>query len=425
MNEYAMMPKNDYANICNAVREKSGETKLYKSGEIANSILQIASDKAYSENDDVCFWDYDGTLIYSCSLAEAHTMTELPAPPDHSGDDIPLTFSEWNHTLEEVNNLKVGGDIGALYSPIDEKTHFTVRITKTTGLIVTVHWRWSNGKVIVDWGDGSEDVFAAASVGADATHEYSDYGEYQCTIYSEAGYNLGGSGSCVFLDDNKMLIGKFVMGKHTNWVWPGAQGERCFASSNIETFVFNPDVTGITGSGVLSGCCKLKHLNLPHGLKAIPHNTIMGCYSIKHISISGSLTTTGEYAFSGSNIERIILPDTVTARGRFTVLGCRLLKKIKLPSETTSITFREIKECYSLKEILIPESVTSLAGEDFMSTGITDYYFYPSTPPVMPVVSTFSGIHSSAIIHVPEASLELYQTATNWVTYADYMVGDL
>lgn len=43
MSEYAVMPKDDYANICNAVREKSGETKLYKSDEIATAIENIST----------------------------------------------------------------------------------------------------------------------------------------------------------------------------------------------------------------------------------------------------------------------------------------------------------------------------------------------------------------------------------------------
>ena len=48
--------------------------------------------------DDVCFWDYDGTLLLHLPLADAKNLTSLPTPPSHDG----LVFQEWNYTLEEI-----------------------------------------------------------------------------------------------------------------------------------------------------------------------------------------------------------------------------------------------------------------------------------------------------------------------------------
>ena len=57
------------------------------------------------ENDEVCFWDYEGTLLYSCSMAEARVMTAMPDFPDHSNDEVPITPLCWNWTLEQLHSI--------------------------------------------------------------------------------------------------------------------------------------------------------------------------------------------------------------------------------------------------------------------------------------------------------------------------------
>ena len=47
MSEYAVMPKADYQDACDAVREKTGGTALIKSGELGGLIREI---KSGSEN---------------------------------------------------------------------------------------------------------------------------------------------------------------------------------------------------------------------------------------------------------------------------------------------------------------------------------------------------------------------------------------
>lgn len=42
MNDFVIMPKKDYQDICNIVREKTGETDLIKSGELTAKIESIS-----------------------------------------------------------------------------------------------------------------------------------------------------------------------------------------------------------------------------------------------------------------------------------------------------------------------------------------------------------------------------------------------
>ena len=48
------------------------------------------------------FYDFEGTLVASYDADEIAGLTELPEAPDHSADEVPLTFEEWNWTLAEI-----------------------------------------------------------------------------------------------------------------------------------------------------------------------------------------------------------------------------------------------------------------------------------------------------------------------------------
>ena len=75
MADFVMVPEVDWQDICDSVREKTGGEDGLLSGDVAEAVRSIEGETiirdAYSEYDDVCFWDYDGTLLYSCTLEEA------------------------------------------------------------------------------------------------------------------------------------------------------------------------------------------------------------------------------------------------------------------------------------------------------------------------------------------------------------------
>lgn len=55
------------------------------------------------KRNDVNFFDYDGTLLYSYSWDEAKKLTELPALPVHPEYEV----REWNYTLEDIKEQGV------------------------------------------------------------------------------------------------------------------------------------------------------------------------------------------------------------------------------------------------------------------------------------------------------------------------------
>ena len=441
MADFVMVPESDWQDILDATREKTGGTEKLLSGEVAPAVRSIEGETiirdAYSEYDDVCFWDYDGTLLYSCTLEEAQTMTKLPKAPDHSGHDVPLTFVEWNWTLEDLHNLTTKADVGAIYKPTDNKTHFSFRITPTSGLNVTVAWynRSAIATLTLDWGDGSSEDYTHGGNGdVTITHTYSDYGTYHCSI-DPHGEKWNPGNSKGFIRDGigaTILVGDLILDSCVTWEWPGAQGTACFSGANISNCILPYNMENITGNSLLAKCVGLKHLNIPRSLTSSGFG-FQACRNMRRVSIPAGITEAGDYGFSGLYcMEEIRLPEKALFMGEATSTAQRFLftedyalKRVTLPKGHITLHMREFRYCYSLRSLIIPETVTEIGSNALAYTGIIDFYFYSIVPPTLTTTDAFDGTDKGAIIHVPAASLEAYKTATNWTAWADYMVGDL
>lgn len=62
----------------------------------------------------------------------------------------------------------------------------------------------------------------------------------------------------------------------------------------------------------LMGCRDLTTAKMPDNLEKIGNNTFKDCSSLEDIRISPTVTSIGEYAFSGCSLTDIQIPDNVT-----------------------------------------------------------------------------------------------------------------
>lgn len=115
-----------------------------------NTNVQI-SVKQYEK--DVCFYDYDGTLLYSYDVAEVLADDFVMPEPPYSHDL--LTFECWTMELDELKHeaaIMEVVNIVALYQPKDSKTYlfFNLVDDKTITLLIN-----SKNTATIDWGDGT------------------------------------------------------------------------------------------------------------------------------------------------------------------------------------------------------------------------------------------------------------------------------
>ena len=405
-------------------------------------------DSSSANQNNVNFYDYDGTLVTSYSLSEAQSFTALPDGPTHSG----LTFQGWNYTLEKVKAFTHPMDVGAMYTTDDGKTRLHIRIAAEGRMNVPLYISQTvtNG-VMIDWGDGSATETLAGTGNVNTKHAYANIGDYVITLDLVDGCTLGfGDGTdsycvlgsmnnngrvyCNMLQDVQVGTGITSIGSYAF--------QNCFSLASITI----PNSVTSIGDYAFQNCHSLASIAIPNGVTSIGTSAFSSCYSLASIIIPDSVTSIGDYMFQycyslasiaipngvtsiGTNafsscysLASIPILDGVTVINSYAFSDCSSLTSITIPDGVTSIGNYAFSSCYSLASIIIPDSVTSIKARAFSSCcGMAEYHLKPTTPPELSNTNAFQNIPSDCIIYVPAGCLNAYQNATNWATYANKM----
>ena len=372
--------------------------------------------------------DYDGTVLKEARLNEGDTFT-LPNAPSHDG----LVFQEWSCSQEMVDNTITIADnnvmVGAVYTTASGLSEFDIELTKVTGLDVTFNMDGTK-----DCGDGSSDDLT--------THTYTTYGKYtiKCngtTMTTSYSSGLFGQSSGV-MNYYCTSVRLANVSSIRDYVFL-----YCYSLTNI---TIPSSVTSI-GLYAFAHCYSLTNITIPSRVTSIGIYAFSYCYSLTDITIQSSVTNIGNYAFyycysltsmampSGVtsvgdsvfthcySLTNITIPSGVAIMGRNIFHSCYSLVNVTISSSVTNISEYAFYHC-SLTNIKIPNSVTSIGSNGFNNCySIIEYDFSDfDTPPTLSGTNAFTGINGIAKILVKDVNaLELFKTATNWATYADYM----
>ncbi|MEE0870800.1 MAG: leucine-rich repeat domain-containing protein, partial [Bacteroidaceae bacterium] len=96
-----------------------------------------------------------------------------------------------------------------------------------------------------------------------------------------------------------------------------------------------------------------------------------GCSSLDSISIPGTVTTIGSYAFQGSSLSNATLCEGLTLIGNYAFYGSSSLSSVTLPESLTSIGDWAFSGCSSLSSISIPGKVTSIGRYAFQGSSLS------------------------------------------------------
>lgn len=146
----------------------------------------------------------------------------------------------------------------------------------------------------------------------------------------------------------------------------------------------------------------------------------------ENVIIPETVTLIGITAFSSASIGTMILPGSVTRISVFAFQGVRgvndVAPVIKLNEGLAVIDQSAFNGAGIAGEIEIPSTVTKIGEYCFAYTGITTVICKPTTPPALGT-GAFTSDTAGFTIKVPAASVAAYKAATNWSSYADYIVG--
>ena len=275
-------------SVANAIRSKGGTSASlsFPQGfvDAIDDIETGGGGGGADASNPVKFIDYDGTLLYSYTVAELQALTELPANPSHSG----LTAQGWNWTLAKAKAQltampDAGLTVGQMYITDDGKTriycHFeTGRLEPYLGIGV-------QGTVTVDWGDGSStDTLTGTSLTTAKTvqHTYSAAGDYTIVLTVTSGsFSFFGVNNAAHILKKSATTLAGIHRVYANAVKRIEMG----TSASIANYAFNY-------------CSSLSSITIPDGVTSIANYAFSSCSSLSSITIPDGVTSIGISAFS-------------------------------------------------------------------------------------------------------------------------------
>lgn len=395
---------------------------------------------------DVNFYDYDGTLLYSYTLAEIQRLTELPALPTREG----LICQEWNWTLDELKALGRPMTVGATYITDDGATRAHIDIYDETLLKTMLNFNQSvaNG-VAIDWGDGSPTETYGTSGNATLYHTYKTTGKYTISLLPSDSCSLtlsySGYSAYTFMsnDTNAEISNRSVL-KEVNTGIRCSLGHKALQSCrNLVKVSISKNTSW--GESSLGSCCALNAVVVPRGMYglnaytlfdcfalsvvSIPATSIVladyalrKCYSLKRIDIPSKASISGEAQFYvNTGLQEIFIPDEITSVKAKMFFECQSLQKVTM-NKVASIGSYGFGTCQNLPKIVIPSTCTSIQSSAFDScSSLKAVYFKSATPPTLSAdasTSVFKGVPTTCVYYVPKGALATYQGATNYASIA-------
>lgn len=121
-------------------------------------------------------------------------------------------------------------------------------------------------------------------------------------------------------------------------------------------------------------------VSMPESITSMGKYAFSGCQNLESVVLPESLTTFGSEAFSGcQNLESVALPESLTTLGNNAFESCKLLKTIKIPSGVTAIPDQCFYGCSSLESVTIPEGVTAIGDHAFGSCSLSNALTLPES----------------------------------------------
>lgn len=411
---------------------KSGVTAHNAAGTKITGTLDTTPPK----ESDINFWDFDGTLLYSWTLAELATKTGLPPLPSHDG----LVCQGWNWTLQDIKDAGRELDIGALYITDDGKTRIYVDVdTETWDDFVLNYWQSTKNATTVDWGDGTTPETKNADSYIEHRHVYASSGSYVITMSVKEGTTMwlgrdgwmliakgeADSGRCTML--RRVEVGARVTGTDS----------QCFRNCCRLESVSHPQTTKIYTDRAFEQCTQLRVL-IAADMDEI-RQTFYRCSNLRAIATPKGTTQTNNYAISYTAVRQVNF-DMTSARdteaiervhikavngrvGDFS--ACRALLEVTIPADATTFVTAAFQGDNALRRVTCLGAIASIPAQVFQRCYPLRFvdFTHCTAVPTLANVNAFDATHPQLEIRVPASLADAWKAATNWSSLADHIVG--
>lgn len=202
-------------------------------------------------------------------------------------------------------------------------------------------------------------------------------------------------------------------------------GAYAFSDCSALTSIEIPNSVTAIGQGAFSRCSGLESIVVANGnsyydsrencnaiIETSTNTLIAGC---RNSVIPNTILRIGDYAFQGcSYLQDTEIPNSVISIGKYAFWNCNGLTNVVIPNSVTTIENYAFTYCYGLTSVDIPSSVTTIGNAVFYyCQRLADVYCHASQVPATGY-EVFTGISSSATLHVPSTSLNAYSNTAPW-----------
>jgi hypothetical protein len=162
---------------------------------------------------------------------------------------------------------------------------------------------------------------------------------------------------------------------------------------------------------------------LPNSVLTIGASAFANCSTLALKQLPTQLTLINTTTFqSCTNLLLQELPPQLNTIGLSAFQNCNLLGISILPVGVTILNSGSLQSCLRIVHITLSPNTTSIGANTFNGNVNTlTYTINNTTPPTLVNISAFTGINAACKIYVPDASVDAYKAATNWITYASYI----
>jgi hypothetical protein len=184
--------------------------------------------------------------------------------------------------------------------------------------------------------------------------------------------------------------------------------------STIELWGIDCTVNSISGNA-FRGKTNISSVEIPESVSEIGEYAFEGCTGLRSIEIPENVNEIGMGAFQNcTSLISAALPSGLNTIENGVFYGCTNLKAISLPYNLQEIKRVAFAKCSSLTTLVIPASVQTI-GNDIIGDCINlkDVYCRAITPPSAGRI-LYGTNNPDITLHVPAASLQLYQETNPW-----------
>ncbi len=171
---------------------------------------------------------------------------------------------------------------------------------------------------------------------------------------------------------------------------------------------------------------KLETIQLPTSIKGIYSSFSDAKFLKGDIIVPEGIQFIGEWAFAGSSIEGILLPNSLhdgpnkyyfngAALGGHAFQGCTHLRAIRFPAGVTMIKGQTFAGCTALKDFYIPASITELEAEFISNCTSLESIYAEALTPAKAEYRAFAGVDFDKVtVYVPANARSAYESADEW-----------